>query len=494
MQLSVLMVEDEPIDRLLARAALGPLNANIAEAGSIAEAEAILQRKSFDCLILDWHLPDGSADDLLQSVRDQHPHLPIVVLTGSDDVRLAEVVLKEGAQDYLVKDELGDNDLARSVRYAVERQRALRLQAQLTHADRLASMGQLAAGIAHEINNPALVLTTNLELVLTAMQGVDEMQDLAPLIRECIVSTNRISSLTRQLASFSRRGPRPAVTTDLPELVKEGIRLAQPSAKHWAEIRFDADEVPPVAMDRSAFMGVIVNLLVNAQQALDRVERADHVIRVTVRRLGDAALVTVEDSGPGIPVAQRPHVFEAFTSGRAEGTGLGLTICRDVVQAHGGTIELRESELGGPAFVIRFPLDTGLVPTVPAPRSRELPRLRILVLDDEPLVLTSLRRILHAHEVVAATSLAAAFAALANGFEPEVILCDLMLGDESGADFHYRVAADPSSGLAERIVFVTGGAVTPRATEFLRTVDPPVLHKPFGRTQLVDAIWGILEQ
>ena len=488
--LEILHVEDDVADRGIAQRALKHIRASVTAAGSITEAETLIEQRRFDCMILDWRLPDGTADTFLPRVRQALPQLPIVVLTGARDEALARRFLQWGAQDFLLKDNLGTNDLARSVQYAVERHRATELASQLEHAQRLASIGVLSAGVAHELNNPAQALVANLTSVREQLDRHGEIapDELAEIVDQCTLAVDRIVSLTQQVGRFSRRGPSDAEPTDLAALIREALSLARPSARHRAQLMLHLETVPSIVVLRQAIAGVFINLLVNAQQAIDSVDvdRA-HRIRISLTSIDHAVVVTVEDSGPGVAEADAAKLFEPFETGSADGTGLGLAIAQEVVVAHRGRIEVGASSLGGAAFKVTIPLDTGLIA---APRPAEvvqLPTLDILIIDDEQQVRKGVARVLKDHRTVQAESADEAFALLATGYRPDVILCDLLMPKRTGIDFLQALSSDYAD-LQHRVIIASGGAPTPQTQQFLDRTLAKVLLKPFTVAELMAVI------
>ncbi len=491
--MQLLLVDDDENDRALLRHALGALGASIHEEDSLAGARRQLERQAFDCVVLDWQFPEGDATDFLRALRRDQPELPIIVVSGSDEAHLPERVLQAGAQDHLNKHDLGEPQLLRAVRFAIERQRSMAMQTRLVHADRLVSVGRLAAGIAHEVNNPATVLMTNLS-VLESMLDLGRELDRAmveELVAESVESIQRISSIMQQLTGFSRERSSGLVEVPLHELLDESVRLARPSMRHRADLTVHAGLVPPVVVDRTAIVGVLVNLLVNAQQAVDRAPPGDHRIRASLSAPGEQIVLKIEDSGVGVAESEREGIFDAFVTRREQGLGLGLAICREVINAHGGEIRVEDSILGGAAFVVELPLDTGLEATeFPEVPEWTMP-LDVLVLEDETNVRNAIVRLLGPHRVQEATTVAQAKRALRDGHVPDVILCDLMLDGELGSAFFQHVQ-ETAPELADRVLFVTGGAVTPEARQFLEVAQPPVIDKPFGAVELRFAIQQLL--
>jgi len=231
------------------------------------------------------------------------------------------------------------------------------------HSDRLASLGQLAAGVAHEINTPL----ANVMLVAESLRR----RAADPWTRgraETITAQVEVAArIVRGLLDFARRSEPHTARLDLGEVARESVHFlrGKQSANVEIEERYPMEPLP-ILGDRSQLMQVFTNLLLNAYDALEG--RADGRIVVEVRRTGHDAEVEVCDSGPGIPLEALPHVFEPFFTTKPEGrgTGLGLAICHGIIQAHGGTIIARNLREGGASLLVRLPL-AAVEPTPPVP-------------------------------------------------------------------------------------------------------------------------------
>jgi signal transduction histidine kinase len=384
----------------------------------------------------------------------------------------------------------------------------LRSEASLVEAGRLASLGTLAAGVAHEINNPLAYVLLNLELMIReASQGrspegssAEGEADLLPRMHEALAGVERVRAIVQDLKSFSRpassdrRGP-----VDVRRVLDTTIDIAANEIRHRARLVRLYDEVSPVAGDGSRLGQVFLNLLINAAQAIPEGDASRNEVKVATR-MDDAGRIVVEiaDTGAGIPKEHLERVFEPFftTKPAGVGTGIGLSICRSIVAALGGEIGV-ESALGhGTVFRVvlpaapvsarsrelddrRAPAETGF-PSSRSPGSgRERRGGRVLVVDDEPALGAALARSLERDfEPVVVTSGREALERLRVDQAFDVILCDLIMPQLTGMDLHdelHRMAPP----LAERIVFMTGGTFTARAQEFLQRVANPVLEKPF---------------
>jgi CheY-like chemotaxis protein len=254
----------------------------------------------------------------------------------------------------------------------------------------------------------------------------------------------------------------------------------------------DLGEVPRVEAADFQLGQVFLNLLVNAAHAVGDGDPTRHTVRVSMRTAPNGwAVVEVADSGSGIPLELRSRIFEPFftTKPLGQGTGLGLSVCHGIVTGLGGRIEVESAPGRGSTFRVLLPPAAATVaPPVPAPRPRlDGARARLLVVDDEQLIGSTIRRLLSAHEVVALTDPREALARLIGGEHFDLVLCDLMMPQLSGMDLHDAVAAARPE-LARRMVFMTGGAFTDRARQFLEQAGNPQLTKPFAPQDLRDQV------
>ncbi|MFY0529004.1 response regulator [Archangium gephyra] len=377
------------------------------------------------------------------------------------------------------------------------------MEARLVRADRMASLGTLAAGIAHEINNPLAFTVANLGHLetdvlprLTLPGG--EQDDVRKLVADAQLGATRVRDIVRQLKMFSRAEeqarPEPV---DVNRVLESAISMASNEIKHRARLVRDFTDQLMAEAHEGRLGQVMVNLLVNAAQAIPEggVERNE--IRVLTRPHAEGLAIEVRDTGSGIPAENLERLFEPFftTKPVGVGTGLGLPICQDIITSFGGRMEV-ESEVGkGSTFRVILRATTAARPSEPpkeAVVSAAARRGRILVVDDEPMIGMAIRRTLQReHEVVALTSAREAQARLTSGEPFDLILCDLMMPEMSGMELHQAVA-DHSPGLAGRMVFLTGGAFTANARAFLSHVPNHRVEKPFSTQELRGLVQSLL--
>ena len=353
------------------------------------------------------------------------------------------------------------------------------VQARLALADRLISVGTLAAGMAHELNTPLAYVAANLEFLARAVPehlAPGGAPEIGEALRESVDGAERLRLIIEDLRTFSRppdgdeQGP-----ADLDAVLRSCIGMAWNEIRHRARLQRDLPPLPAVAGNPARLGQVFVNLLVNAAQSIREGDVEANVIRVLrACAPGGRVAVEVSDTGAGIPSHVLPRIFEPFftTKPAAAGTGLGLSICRTIVDALGGTIDVKSQPGAGSTFRVVLPVAQGpaAAPTVtpPPPPSAPLPRSRILVVDDERLVGSSLARALAGeHDVTAASSPRMALRLLEQGERFDALLTDLVMPDLTGLELvREAVRLDPA--LAGRVIFMTAGAFTAEARRAIR--------------------------
>lgn len=374
-------------------------------------------------------------------------------------------------------------------------------QSQLVQSDRLAAVGTLAAGVAHEINNPLAYVMLNLEYLERELPKVcpDEplLERLLERARDARHGVDRVATIVRDLRLFAR--PTEGITgpVDLIGVIEAAIRIARNEIRHYAELVRRYEPVPKVTANAARLEQVFLNLLVNATHAVrERRERGGR-IEVHVRQQGPSeVLAEVRDNGPGMSQAVLDRIFLPFFTTKAEdvGTGLGLAICRSIVDSLHGTLAA-QSEVGrGTTFRVSLPVQAALItplPRAPLPPPSSQARVRtrrLLVIDDEPAMAKTLQLLVEGdYDVVACQSVAEGLKLLDSNERFDVILCDLMMPKTTGADF-YEMLEQRGSGLERSVVFMTAGAFGERAEAFVSSVDNPVLDKPFQLRDLEEAL------
>jgi two-component system cell cycle sensor histidine kinase/response regulator CckA len=361
-----------------------------------------------------------------------------------------------------------------------------KLQRQLFLADRMASVGTLAAGVAHEINNPLAAVTANIGMLvedLSVLQDELPTRDLGHL-RDMAVdvqaAAERIRKIVRGLKTFTRAPDQQRAVFELRAVLELAIDLTIGEIRNKARLVREYGPAPAVEGDDARLAQAFINLLVNATQAIRADDRDGNEIRVSTSTDDRGrAVVEVRDTGAGIAPDVVGRIFDPFFTTRpvGEGTGLGLWICHDVVTSMGGEIAVTSEPGKGAAFRIVLPAARASTGGQATERLRP-PRGAVLVLDDDDLVGATLRRILREHDVTAVTSAREALELLDQGQRYDVILADLMMPEMSGMEFHDEVCRR-FADMSRRIVFISAGAFTPDARTFLERVANERIEKPF---------------
>lgn len=355
----------------------------------------------------------------------------------------------------------------------------------LLHAEKLAALGRLAAGVAHEVNNPAAVVLANLDYLRGALRpGGDLPHDLGPCLDDSIAAVRRIARIVRQLADASRTGPDvqvPLTSQPLRPLLEAAAASARTALPAMPAVELTGDPSLHACCDRALLEQVVVNLVTNAAHA---VEGRPGRITVHAERVGAEVVVEVADNGPGVAEEVRAHLFEPFVTTKqlGRGTGLGLMVSRGLMLSQGGELALQAT--GPSGTIMRATLRASDASraerlAAPAPRRQTDTSLRLLVVDDEPQVRRALERQLSRRfQVTLADGVDSALDHLRRGAASfDVVLCDMVMPDGGGERFATEVGrlAPP---LAARTIYFTGGVADPRAQAFFRALGSRGLQKP----------------
>ena len=376
------------------------------------------------------------------------------------------------------------------------KRRDLRLLQEREQEQRARSLSILAAGLAHEINNPLAYTAGNLEylklrlrLPHTPAAGIAE--ECHQVLDEALEGTSRIRRIVADLAALSRKDTGEEEPVDLATVVESTLRMSANQLRHCAKVVREQDAgVPRVRGTPTKVGQVVLNLVLNAAQAIPEGRYSDNRITLAVRAADGGAVLTVSDTGRGIAPEVLPRIFDPFFTTRrmSGGMGMGLSICRDIVTSLGGSIAVRSEPGQGTTVEVRLPRAEHLLPEAPAPELTPPSKSRrVLAVDDEPRVLDLLRRLLRGHDLITATNGREALERLRADPGFDLILCDLMMPELTGVDV-YESVRESWPGLHERIVFITGGAFTPDTQRFLQQVGNPLLTKPFEPAHLRDLV------
>jgi two-component system cell cycle sensor histidine kinase/response regulator CckA len=367
------------------------------------------------------------------------------------------------------------------------------MEARLLLADRLTAIGTLAAGVAHEINNPLTYLLGNLELLTRRFQDSESLS--ATRLREALEGAERIREVVRDLVTFSHRDKDLQGPVRVSEAIEHAVRMAHHEIRHRARLVRDDAGAHVIRGSAARLSQVLLNLLVNAAHAIPPGHVDENEVRISTRVIpGERVRITVSDTGEGIDRTLVGRIFDPFvtTKPMGQGTGLGLYVCHNIVQSLGGTIWVESQLERGTKFHVDLPLSQSGRPPAPdaQPRAVVGPKgLHILLVDDEPAVRAFVQGTLSQHEVACVSSGRDAIAAI-DARKFDVVLCDLMMPDLTGLDV-YAHARKAAPELARRFLFVTGASV-PNEAAGTPSLGAPVLQKPFGIEELEQALANLM--
>jgi signal transduction histidine kinase len=472
-----------------------------------------------DVIVLDLRMPvmDGWE---FRAAQKEDPRLRgIPVIACSADRSAPAVAIS--AQAYLRKP-LDVSELLRTLDRILFESEWNRMSLRLAEAERLASLGRVAAGVGHEINNPLTFAVLNVSQTLDRVEALRSWIQLVPqnavaglerakadlalmveMLGDSRIGLERIGQTVGNLQRLSRQGPQDRGALDLPKIIEQSISMVWNQIRHRARLTKRLADVPAIRGDAAALGQVFLNLLINAAQAIPEGDTERNEIVVTTRALLAEVVVEVSDTGQGISPEDLPHVFEPFFTTKAAelGTGLGLSISRQTVTDHGGRIEI-ESEVGkGTVFRVflpQAPPEAAPPAAEPSPAEHKSgvrpARARILVIDDEPLMGRVIRAALAgAHDVVVVSRAAEAFELLASDAAFDLVLCDVVMPDGGGPEV-YATISQRWPQLTKRLVFMTGGAFTPATKEFVAREQTPLLPKPFHVDELTALVRDCLKK
>lgn len=373
-------------------------DAVIAVVGSIREYRERTAHSTPSIALLDLNLSDGRSIDLL-TAPDGDAAFPMILMTSYGNEQIAVDAIKRGAMDYMVKSSDSFAAIGGTVAGALrewqllqdKKQMELQLkesQARIIQQEKMASIGQLAAGVAHEINNPMGYISSNMNSLwkyaeklaqFIEFQGqalekcADDatkamvgdlkrqikldfiMKDFRELITESLEGSKRVSKIVQDLKSFSRADSNEAVPADLNECIKSTLNVVRNEIKYVAELELSLGDLSLVVCRPQQISQVIMNLLVNAAHSIS----GKGIITLTTRQLDDTVEISVSDTGCGISPENMQKIFEPFftTKEAGKGTGLGLAISRDIIRKHNGELLVTSEPGKGTTFTVKLPVE-----------------------------------------------------------------------------------------------------------------------------------------
>lgn len=389
------------------------------------------------------------------------------------------------------------------------------VQGRIMHLDRMNAVGTLAAGVAHEINNPLAYVHSNTEYLLSQLAKLSQLDkprgrgsagvstdglnpgDLVEALEDIREGADRIRAIVADLGSFSETNDKERGPVDLGELMRSVLKMAQNHLRHRAQLVTNFEAVPTIEANGSNLAQVFLNLVVNAAQAIPEGAVDQNEVRVLLRYDAEqcSAIVEVSDTGTGIEEGIKPRVFDPFfsTKCQGEGMGLGLFICRNIVREYDGEIDFESKPGEGTTFRVQFPAivtQSGTSREIRSPSPHDGFVGRALIIDDEAGVCRTIERLLRgSYDTASVNSGREALELLEHDSDFDVIICDLLMPDVSGVEVYEHLRSHLPR-LEARTVFVTGGTFTERTNDFVDTTHRPVVLKPFDILEF----WKVVDE
>jgi signal transduction histidine kinase len=372
----------------------------------------------------------------------------------------------------------------------------LRQREILQRNEKLSALGALLAGVAHELNNPLSVVVGQAQLLRETEQEPRVLKRAGKIAQ----AADRCAKVVSTFLAMARQKPPQRTYVNLNEVVEDALSLLEYGLRsRGIQLTLSLQpELPLLQADSDQLHQVVTNLVINAQHALQDVERRE--LNICTRLLSDSSLqLVVTDSGPGVPEEIRNRIFEPFftTKSMGVGTGLGLSVCNGIIEAHGGSLSLADAEGGGACFTVTL-VPESQTENQGAPANTEhqvIQRpLTIVVVDDEPEILELVNENLaNAGHKVFCTSTGTELLEIIEEKYPDIILSDFRMPVMNGPDI-FAAAIQRWPALAERFIFMTGDVLTTDSANFLQELDLPVLEKPFTAEQLHKSIYNTLQR
>ena len=359
---NILLVEDNPGDRRLICEMLAEakgITFAIKQADRLQAGLEYLGENRVDVVLLDLGLPDSQGLETVSKMYAQVSTVPIVVLTGLDDEMTGVQAINKGAQDYLIKGQVDTNLLTRTIRYAIERkqgeERERQLHLQLNLSNRLASLGVMVEGIAHEINNPLVSVVGFAEML---MQD-DIPENAREAVKTIIDNGQRIANIVNGLSAFAQQQELKRTYVNINNIVQDTLAMRAYSLEtNNIEVTTQLDPALPLTMaDTDQLQQVFLNIIINAETGIKSAHGKGN-LSIKTETIENTIKISFTDDGPGIPEANLAHLFDPFFSTRevSQGIGLGLSVCYGIITGHNGEIHVRNGLSKGAVFTIELPV------------------------------------------------------------------------------------------------------------------------------------------
>jgi PAS domain S-box-containing protein len=374
-------------------------------------------------------------------------------------------------------------------------------QVQLIQTDRMATIGTLAAGVAHELNNPLAYVLLNLSLLdkeLGDLLDSSALEKVRVRISTLQQGTERMATIVRDLRNLCRPDAPTLHLVDVGAVLESAINMSLNELKERAKIVRDYAKVPKIVADGARLGQVFLNLLLNAAHAIPEGHPERNQVRVTLATLGaDRIRIEIADTGQGMPRPILDRIFEPFftTKPPGVGMGLGLSISQSIIASMKGELAVESEESKGTTFRITLPIGTSadveVKPLPPRASTQHAKGARLLIVDDEPALASALGTVLaREHQVTLVSRAEQALELLSAGERFDAILCDVLMPGVSGMDLRQELERSHPA-MVPRMIFMTGASTMPRVADFLARIDNPRLEKPIDLEQLKRTIGAI---
>jgi signal transduction histidine kinase len=501
--LRVLIVEDNPADAELLELQLvsGGYAPSVLRVQTAMEMQTALDAEEWDLILSDYMMPRFTGMQALELLKAAGKDIPFILISGSAGDDIAITAMRAGAHDFFAKGSLAllVSAIQRETREAELRSIARAQREQLHQNEKLAALGTLLAGIAHELNNPLSVIMHQVTL-LQAELNDDPRQTRAERVLRAVSACSRI---IKNFLALARHEPPRREPVSINEVVRAAIDLVAYGLRIddiGVELEL-FEPMPNISGDPQQLERVVLNLMNNAQHALrSRPGPRTLTLRSSIDAIGGRVVLHIADNGGGISPEIRSRIFDPFftTKPTGEGTGLGLSLCHGIISAHNGTIAVSSEADSGTTFVISLPMGSRVSAdpevVVPAASPTPTPALRILVVDDNPDVAMAFSDILSAqgHHVDIASTSRAALPLIESGAYA-VVVTDMRMPDLDGPAL-YREITTRRPCLGKSFLFVTGDTFSGETNRFLKETGAVYLGKPCTFEEVESAVQQVLRR
>jgi len=513
---NILMVEDNPGDaQLLQEYLTEGLGAGyrITHCDRLGDALKFLDREACDIILLDLSLPDSRGLPTFLNLHGKASDIPIVILTGFDDESLASQAMQRGAQDYLPKNSLDGHQLARTIRYAIERKQweeTIRAREErINRMQKMEAIGRLSGGIAHNFNNILTAIFGNCELLLPRVVVDPKALRYTEAIQR---AAQRASSLTRELMAFCRKQPMHPQPVQVNEVIRDMEQLLHGVISKDIGFEFTLDpNLGQILADPVQVEQIVLNLVLNARDAMP--DGGKITLRTAAITLstplegtpdrtppGSYIAMSISDTGKGIDPAVIPHIFEPFftTKEEGKGTGLGLATVYGIVKQNHGFIHVSSEKESGTAFTLYLPRQAGEIrqPEPPEPKPAAVPKgtETLLLVEDEANVSSVLAELLTEqgyHVLIAADGEEALTLFRQHADRIHLVISDIHMPGINGYEFARRLKAlSPQT----KIILISGNAEDRASKDRDDTLIAALLPKPFSSQTLTRTIRSVLAE